>query len=177
MNELIKNKKIDFSNNFKRIEILLSCIGIDEISFLNFLEWALNEQLLNTIIQNFNNEDEFFAQKDALKKFRKLLRDKTQKNWSVDDLNKLYDSVKNKIQKHYREKISYGEYLKLLWNKPHKCACCSKTPPDVKLHIDHIRPVSLGGKSKFSNLQFLCSNCNLKKSNKLIGGKPWLKLL
>ncbi len=47
------------------------------------------------------------------------------------------------------------------------CKICGKYMPDeVGLHIDHIIPVSKGGKSVPSNLQVLCSKCNGKKSNK-----------
>lgn len=47
------------------------------------------------------------------------------------------------------------------------CQICGKYMPDeVGLHIDHIIPVSKGGKSIESNLQVLCSKCNGNKSNK-----------
>lgn len=47
------------------------------------------------------------------------------------------------------------------------CQVCGKYMPDeVGLHIDHIIPVSKGGKSIPSNLQVLCSKCNGSKSNK-----------
>ncbi len=36
----------------------------------------------------------------------------------------------------------------------------------VKLHVDHIKPVSRGGKSVMSNLQTLCEDCNCGKGNK-----------
>lgn len=46
------------------------------------------------------------------------------------------------------------------------CQICGKYMPDeVGLHIDHIIPVSKGGKSIASNLQVLCSKCNGHKSN------------
>lgn len=48
------------------------------------------------------------------------------------------------------------------------CQVCGKYMPDeVGLHIDHIIPVSKGGKSIPSNLQVLCSKCNGSKSNKI----------
>ena len=48
------------------------------------------------------------------------------------------------------------------------CQICGKYMPDgVGLHIDHIIPVSKGGKSVESKLQVLCSKCNGSKSNRL----------
>lgn len=47
------------------------------------------------------------------------------------------------------------------------CQICGKYMPDeVGLHIDHIIPVSKGGKSVPSNLQVLCSKCNGRKSGR-----------
>ena len=50
-----------------------------------------------------------------------------------------------------------------------KCVKCGKSPvthPNITLHIDHIIPYSLGGETTIDNLQTLCSDCNLGKSNK-----------
>lgn len=47
------------------------------------------------------------------------------------------------------------------------CQICGKYMPDeVGLHIDHIIPVSKGGKSIPQNLRVLCSKCNGKKGAK-----------
>lgn len=52
------------------------------------------------------------------------------------------------------------------------CQICGKYMPDeVGLHIDHIIPVSKGGKSIPSNLRVLCSKCNGSKGSKFeMGG-------
>lgn len=48
------------------------------------------------------------------------------------------------------------------------CQECGKYMPDeVGLHIDHIIPVSKGGKTVESNLQVLCDKCNLRKNNRI----------
>lgn len=50
-----------------------------------------------------------------------------------------------------------------------RCVKCGRSKEDgVKLHIDHIKPISRGGKSKMSNLQTLCEDCNMGKGNKYI---------
>ena len=45
------------------------------------------------------------------------------------------------------------------------CVECGGKPPQVVLHCDHIIPVSQGGTDELSNLQTLCEQCNLSKSN------------
>ena len=50
-----------------------------------------------------------------------------------------------------------------------KCVLCGATPEidsDVRLHVDHIIPRSKGGSNEMSNLQVLCAECNLGKSNR-----------
>ena len=49
-----------------------------------------------------------------------------------------------------------------------RCKICGASAADgVKLHVDHILPVSKGGKTVESNLRTLCERCNLGKSNKI----------
>lgn len=50
----------------------------------------------------------------------------------------------------------------------YRCVMCGRSARDgVRLHVDHIRPVSKGGKSVMSNLQTLCEDCNLGKGNRV----------
>lgn len=46
------------------------------------------------------------------------------------------------------------------------CICGISAREGAKLHVDHIVPVSKGGKTVMDNLQTLCERCNLGKSNK-----------
>lgn len=48
-----------------------------------------------------------------------------------------------------------------------KCVLCGATAGDgIKLHVDHIFPVSKGGKTELNNLRTLCDRCNLGKKAK-----------
>jgi CO dehydrogenase/acetyl-CoA synthase alpha subunit len=45
------------------------------------------------------------------------------------------------------------------------CQYCGKSAPDVILEVDHINPVSNGGKDEIMNLITSCFDCNRGKSN------------
>lgn len=67
--------------------------------------------------------------------------------------------------------IPLGVRIKVLYRDSFKCVFCGRSPATdagVKLHIDHKTPFSVGGKSTIDNLQTLCQDCNLGKSNRII---------
>lgn len=49
----------------------------------------------------------------------------------------------------------------------YRCRNCGKGGGEKDLEIDHVYPVSKGGKSTRDNLQTLCRTCNLKKGNRV----------
>ena len=49
------------------------------------------------------------------------------------------------------------------------CKYCGSQSDTVTLHIDHILPVSKGGTNSQENLVTSCADCNLGKSNKIVG--------
>ena len=49
-----------------------------------------------------------------------------------------------------------------------KCRICGRSPatnPNIILHVDHMKPWANGGETLSENLQTLCSECNVGKSN------------
>lgn len=56
------------------------------------------------------------------------------------------------------------DIIKILFRQKFKCACC-KADIKTEYHVDHITPITKGGSNWPANLQALCRNCNLQKSN------------
>lgn len=70
---------------------------------------------------------------------------------------------------HERSLMTPSLRFKILTRDNYRCVLCGRGASDgVKLQIDHIIPVSKGGKTTEDNLQTLCKDCNLGKSNKLL---------
>jgi len=47
------------------------------------------------------------------------------------------------------------------------CAYCGRSPPEVKLHVDHAMPRARGGDDEDDNLVCSCEDCNLGKAARI----------
>lgn len=94
---------------------------------------------------------------------------------SYEELSKYYHKLdeigfetttKKYHSKNQRKLMTPELRFKIKERDSYTCQICGKVMYDeVGLHIDHIHPVSKGGKTVVSNLQVLCSKCNGRKSN------------
>lgn len=83
---------------------------------------------------------------------------------SLKEQNKLYE-ISSRVE---RSKMSESLRYNVLKRDNYKCQICGATAKEgAKLQVDHIIPVSKGGKTELNNLQTLCSRCNIGKSNKV----------
>ena len=65
-----------------------------------------------------------------------------------------------------RTRIPKGMRKEVFKRDNYTCVQCGASKEDgATLHIDHIIPVSRGGTDELDNLQTLCSDCNLNKSD------------
>jgi hypothetical protein len=72
------------------------------------------------------------------------------------------------VAKKERNKLTAGLRYDILRRDNFKCQICGRTQADgVKLHVDHIVPISKGGKTTAENLRTLCQDCNLGKGAKI----------
>lgn len=79
-----------------------------------------------------------------------------------------------KVRNRRARKLSNGgkitnqqwEALKAKYN--YMCLCCKRREPEIKLTLDHVKPLFLGGKNTIRNSQPLCHSCNSRKGIKYI---------
>ena len=55
---------------------------------------------------------------------------------------------------------------KMYEEQNHKCAYCGCDLEENQKHLDHILPISRGGKHTIKNVHWTCAECNLSKGNK-----------
>ena len=65
-------------------------------------------------------------------------------------------------------KITQKEWIDLKLFYANTCLCCRQREPNIKLTLDHVVPIRLGGENKISNSQPLCQSCNSSKGIKII---------
>lgn len=105
-------------------------------------------------------------------KRREYFREYTAKNkeklfalsakWARENRNK-----RNRLQQLRRGSgsITQSEWDSLFVRAGRMCAACGGTE---KLQVDHIVPISRGGRTELGNLQILCRRCNISKGARLM---------
>ena len=72
----------------------------------------------------------------------------------------IWDSISKVERGRVSNKVRFAIYAR----DNYRCVKCGDTGD---LEIDHIYPISKGGKSDLDNLQTLCHNCNYQKGNRI----------
>ena len=100
--------------------------------------------------------------------------------FTVEDINDIIAAIQNKDGEFYRDprvwdaicrveraKVSNKMRFSIYQRDGNRCCKCGSS---YDLEIDHIFPISKGGKTVYENLQTLCHNCNKEKSNTIESG-------
>lgn len=74
--------------------------------------------------------------------------------------------VWNSIERVERAKVSNELRQEIFERDGYTCVNCGSTEKE-SLEIDHIKPISKGGKTEPGNLQTLCHDCNVRKGNNI----------
>lgn len=86
-----------------------------------------------------------------------------------EDVVYKFPKSKNEVKDHKTSRdINLRLRFQVLERDNFKCCMCGRSPastPGLALQVDHIKPYSKGGETVIDNLQTLCKDCNLGKSN------------
>jgi hypothetical protein len=99
--------------------------------------------------------------------------------WNFDELRqglvtakalREHQSTQEFLRKRERSLLTPKLRVDILRRDANRCQMCGASASGgATLHIDHITPVSRGGRTIPQNLQVLCESCNLGKSNRFVG--------
>lgn len=115
---------------------------------------------LEAFVKYINSEDEQKPINDIIEGESYIETSASKKESKTINTHKSYHKTSRDINLRLRFKVMQRDNF--------KCCICGKSPatsPHVTLHIDHIKPWSKGGETTIDNLQTLCSECNLGKSD------------
>lgn len=103
------------------------------------------------------------------------------KKFDISEIKEVLDKLKNKSNGRYidrdiwdsickieRAKVTNRMRFAIYKRDGYRCCKCGRKTND--LEIDHIMPISKGGKTHPNNLQTLCKKCNQNKSNVIESG-------
>jgi 5-methylcytosine-specific restriction endonuclease McrA len=77
-------------------------------------------------------------------------------------------TTRQKSDKRTQREPNWRQRALVLMRDGAKCRLCGANPQSgALLHVDHIMPWSRGGETVLENLQILCQQCNIGKSNSL----------
>ncbi|MEQ9372999.1 MAG: HNH endonuclease [Coleofasciculus chthonoplastes F3-SA18-01] len=152
--------------------------GIRLLSPLHYFPLNINRGLVNLIlafIALYPLLDSLFCIAEGeLPKLSQML--KNFKNWYLSDEEEYEEKLDSNDESSdftdLPELESYsfvraGLWWSVLARDKWKCCSCGRSAKDgITLHVDHIKPRSLGGTDDIKNLQTLCLKCNIGKSNK-----------
>lgn len=174
------SKKIDYKSKVDLVKDKLENFDVS-IEDLNEEKLRNIESIIfNDLIEKVNTD--FFAEVHLYLTRGRMHRVVDEKKESFD-LNEIIDALKSidsskvidgrrfysrevwgSIERVERAKVSNELRQEIFERDGYTCVNCGSTEKE-SLEIDHIKPISKGGKTEPGNLQTLCRDCNARKGN------------
>lgn len=174
------SKEIDYKS---KVDLAKDKLGNFDVSIEDLDEEKLRNIesiVFNDLIEKVNTD--FYAEVHLYLTRGRMHRVVDEKKESFD-LNEIIDVLKSidssklidgrrfysrevwkSIERVERAKVSKELRQEIFERDGYTCVNCGSTEKE-SLEIDHIMPISKGGKTEPSNLQTLCRNCNIRKGN------------
>lgn len=174
------SKEIDYKS---KVDLTKDKLGNFDVSIEDLNEEKLRNIesiVFNDLIEKVNTD--FYAEVHLYLTRGRMHRVIDEKKESFD-LNEIIDALKSidsskvidgrrfysgevwgSIERVERAKVSNELRQEIFERDGYTCVICGSTEKE-SLEIDHIKPISKGGKTEPGNLQTLCHDCNVRKGN------------
>lgn len=174
------SKEIDYKS---KVDLTKDKLGNFDVSIEDLNEEKLRNIesiVFNDLIEKVNTD--FYAEVHLYLTRGRIHRVVDEKK-ELFDLNEIIDVLKNidsskvkdgrrfysrevwkSIERVERAKVSNELRQEIFERDGYTCVNCGSTEKEL-LEIDHIKPISKGGKTEPDNLQTLCHDCNIRKGN------------
>lgn len=168
---MLPNKNLDLNNvNIQRIATQLQ---LDLDLFIHEIQWVLGEERINRVTPSQTQFKEWTRQKNGLDQFWSYANSQLDLELTADEVKDIWNCIKLTLNTHQRQAFTFQDYLMIAVKSDQKCEICNKQPPEVKLEIDHILPISKGGSNTPLNLRFLCQYHNRSRGNRFKWADVW----
>lgn len=176
------SKEIDYKS---KVDLTKDKLGNFDVSIEDLNEEKLRNIesiVFNDLIEKVNTD--FYAEVHLYLTRGRMHRVVDEKK-ELFDLNEIIDVLKSidsskvidgrrfysgevwkSIERVERAKVSKELRQEIFERDGYTCVNCGSTKKE-SLEIDHIMPISKGGKTEPGNLQTLCCNCNIRKGNNI----------
>jgi 5-methylcytosine-specific restriction endonuclease McrA len=119
--------------------------------------------------------DKFRARSKAWRDSNLEKSRETDKQWRKNNPDKVVAKTHRRNARKLQNGGSYtaAEWRHLCKQYNNRCLACGRS--DVKLTVDHVVPLHLGGSNSIENIQPLCGSCNSSKGTRAIDYRPFRK--
>ena len=113
------------------------------------------------VTQKVKSQPEYKRQQSQLEYERPQSQPEYEDSWSQQEYEESWRQLE-------RKKLTKSLRYDVMRRDRFRCRLCGRSSEEdgVKLEIDHIKPISKGGKTELNNLRTLCYDCNRGKRDK-----------
>jgi len=160
----ITNKINNMPDSFSATVAFVQYNNVKKVQY-SFNEIVNYNSRYDELVKNLENRKR--VQREREEEQRRRAEQERKEEAEREAAKKRAEERRKEEIKRERAKMSASLRYDVMKRDHFRCTICGRSADDgVTLHVDHIKPVSKGGKTEMSNLRTLCDYCNLGKSDK-----------
>lgn len=151
-------------------------LGLDLDLLSREISWAMGEMRINLVTPAEEEFVKWTQRRDGLFQFWAVANARLCVPLDQEEAVDIWRCLELTFTRRKRKPLGFGDYLTIAMSSEQICEYCGRRPPEAKLDIDHILPVSRGGTNVWYNLRFLCVHCNRSRGNRFHWADIWRRV-